>query len=270
MVVFPNAKINLGLNILEKRTDGYHNLSTAFYPISWCDVLEIIPSKKISFSSSGLEIPGKTEDNLIFKAYHLLRKDFNLPPVAVHLHKAIPVGAGLGGGSSDASFTLKALNDHFNIYLDSGILELYAAQIGSDCPFFIENKPVLASGTGNIFEPLTLDLKGKYIVVVFPNLPISTAEAFAQVTPKPSTINLKDILENKTIKEWKDFLRNDFEEGIFKNHPVLADIKKTLYDQEALYSSMSGSGAALFGIFDKEVDLKKKFSEEYIVWQGRL
>jgi 4-diphosphocytidyl-2-C-methyl-D-erythritol kinase len=270
MVVFPNAKINLGLNIIEKRPDGYHNLSTVFYPIPWCDVLEIIPAKKLRFSSSGIAIPGKPEDNLILQAYHLLRKDFNLPPVAVHLHKVIPVGAGLGGGSSDASFALKALNELFNIYLDPGILELYAAQLGSDCPFFIENKPVLASGTGNIFRSLALHLTGKFIVVVFPNIHISTAEAFAQISPKPPAIDLKDILENKPITEWRDFLINDFEEGIFKSYPVLADVKKTLYDQGALFSGMSGSGAAIFGIFDKEVDLKNTFPEEYMVWQDRL
>lgn len=270
MLVFPNAKINIGLKIKEKRKDGYHNLMTCFYPVQWQDALEVIESSKIQFSSSGIEIPGKQEENLCLKAYKLLAKDHNLPPVNIHLHKAIPIGAGLGGGSSDASFTLKALNEHFNLFLDPILLEHYAALIGSDCPFFIKNKPVIASGKGSEFQDLQLDLSGNYIVIIFPKIHISTAEAFSLIIPAPSELDFKEILENLPAEEWKNYLINDFEEGVFNRFPEIGALKQYLYDKGAVFSSMSGSGAAVYGIFKEPPILDSQVFHENYIWKGLL
>lgn len=269
MVVFPNAKINLGLNILEKRKDGYHNISSCFFPVPWNDILEIIESKKLDFTSSGIEIPGNWQQNLCIKAYNLLKKDFNLPPVAIHLHKIIPIGAGLGGGSSDASFTLKLLNEMFNLFLEPSILEIYAAQIGSDCPFFIENKPVIASEKGTVFSSVDVNLKGKYMVIVHPSIHISTVEAYSEITPSFSEIIIKDVVEKEDVKSWTESLRNDFEEGVFKKYPEIKNIKEMLYSSGALYASMSGSGSAVFGIFDQQ-PTPITFPKNYTIWEGLL
>ncbi len=250
MVVFPNAKINLGLQVLRKRQDGYHDLASCFVPVPYCDVLEIIESKRFNFASSGVAIPGKPEENLCVKAYHLLKEDFGLPPVNMYLHKLIPVGAGLGGGSADASFALKCLNALFELYLKDSILEDYASQLGSDCPFFIRNQAVMAYGTGNEFEEISLDLSGKYIVLVLPPLSVSTAEAYAGVVPSTASSDLKQLIEQQSATAWKELIRNDFEASVFEKYTVLADIKQRLYQAGAFYASMSGSGAAVYGLFD--------------------
>ncbi|MFP4091421.1 MAG: 4-(cytidine 5'-diphospho)-2-C-methyl-D-erythritol kinase [Cyclobacteriaceae bacterium] len=266
MVVFPNAKINLGLNVLRRRPDGYHDLASCFLPIPYTDVLEIIKSNKFSFSSSGIAIPGDEKDNLCIKAYHLLQKDFNLPPVQIHLHKVIPIGAGLGGGSADASFTLKALNTMFELFLDDFLLEEYAAQLGSDCPFFIENRVRMAYGTGNEFEDISLELTGKHLLLVTPPIHVSTADAYAGINPAEPAQPIKEILK-KPLPEWKGLLVNDFEKTVFAKYPAIAEIKNKLYEASALYASMSGSGASVFGIFDHAPDTTGLFPADYLVWK---
>lgn len=265
MVVFPNAKINIGLNILRKRKDGYHDIASCFVPVPYHDVLEIIESPKFSFTSSGHAIPGKPEANLCVKAYRLLKKDFGLPEVSMYMHKLIPIGAGLGGGSSDAAFVLKCLNVLFELYLEDSILEDYAAQLGSDCPFFIRNKPVMAYGIGTEFQDITLNLSDLWVVLVTPPIHVSTAEAYAGVTPVSTDADLKSILEHTPVDQWKDKVRNDFEVSVFRKYSELADVKDTLYKAGALYASMSGSGATLYGLFDTEPQLTDHFQKNELV-----
>ena len=254
MVTFPNAKINLGLNILSKRTDGYHDISSVFYPIPFEDILEIIPSETFNFEITGLTVPGNKDQNLILNAYQLLRKGHDLPPVTIHLHKIIPMGAGLGGGSSDAAFTIKMLNTIFNLSLSNEQMEQYAGQLGSDCPFFIRNKPLLAEGTGNIFKNTVVDLKGKYLVLVCPDIHVGTADAYSKITPGIPDIPVDEIMEKVQLAQWKDHLYNDFERSVLPQFPKIRDIKDQLYASGALYASMTGSGAAVYGIFEKKPD----------------
>lgn len=254
MIAFPNAKINIGLNITERRADGYHNLETIFYPVKIKDALEVVDSDKLGFASSGIEIPGSADRNLCLKAYHLLKADFNLPPVTIHLHKHIPIGAGLGGGSSDAAFCIKVLNQKFELGLDGEQMAAYARQLGADCAFFVENQPVYAFEKGDRFEPVALNLEGYNIVVVMPPVHVSTAEAYRGVVPQPSSASLKELVR-LPLGEWKHHIRNDFEKHILQNHPIIAEIKTELYAAGALYACMSGSGAAVFGIFDNVPDL---------------
>lgn len=267
MLTFPNAKINLGLQITEKLSNGYHHINTCFYPIPLKDALEFVPSKKkTTFNSSGSSIPSDGKDNLVLRAYKLLKKDFQLPHLSIHLHKHIPIGAGLGGGSADAAFMLKALSDHFQLFLDDSFLESYAAELGSDCPFFIQNKPALASGTGIELEPFELNLSGKHMILVHPGIHVSTQQAYAGVTPKAPENELKKVLSTLDFSNWKEHLVNDFEESIFHMHPLLRDIKETLYNHGAVYAAMSGSGSSVFGIFEQKPeeisDLKQKFFYE--------
>ncbi len=248
MISFPNAKINIGLNVVSKREDGYHNLETIFYPVKLADALEIVQADKTEFTASGIEIDGKAENNLVFKAYTILQKDFNLPPVKLHLHKKVPFGAGLGGGSADAAFTLKMLNDYFKLGLPDSKLENYAGQIGADCAFFIQNKPTFAHGIGNQFEPINIDLSGFNIVIIKPPFSVSTPEAYRNIIPAKPIFSLKQI-ENLPIEDWRDFIRNDFEASVFPIYPEIEALKNKLYELGATYSSMSGSGSAVFGIF---------------------
>lgn len=270
MVVFPNAKINLGLNILRKRPDGYHDIASCFVPVPYTDVLEILPAKKFSFASSGIAIPGNEKNNLCIKAYQLLQKDFQLPPVQIHLHKVIPIGAGLGGGSADASFTLRCLNEMFELYLDDFFLEEYAAKLGSDCPFFIRNETVVAYGTGTEFEEINLSWQNPYLVLVTPPIHVATAEAYAGVGPDDSRPDPKEIIEKKPLPEWKELLRNDFETTVFQKYPAIAEIKDKLYKAGATYASMSGSGASVYGIFELPPAMEDYFDKNDRVWQGRL
>jgi 4-diphosphocytidyl-2-C-methyl-D-erythritol kinase len=252
MISFPNAKINIGLNITEKRPDGYHNLETIFYPIELCDALEFVESEENKFAYSGFNIDGETDNNLIIKAYRLLKKEFNLPKINIHLHKAIPMGAGLGGGSADAAFMLKMLNEEFKLGLSSEELQQKASLLGADCAFFVENKPTLAKGIGNIFEPTEVNLEGYHIVLVKPDVHVSTAEAYGGCKPQRWTTPLETAIK-RPIAEWKNCIFNDFEKTVFVAHPELAEIKKMLYDKGAIYAAMSGSGSTIYGIFDKEV-----------------
>jgi 4-diphosphocytidyl-2-C-methyl-D-erythritol kinase len=263
MVTFPLCKINLGLDVVHRRHDGYHDIETCFYPIPLTDALEILPSKTISFEISGNTIPGNSSDNLCLKAYHLLRKDFKLSPVSIHLHKIIPTGAGLGGGSSDGAHTLRLLNQIFDLKLSHEKLKTYALQLGSDCPFFIEDKPMIGSGRGEVLTDVSISLSGKFFVLVKPDVHISTAEAYGGITPIQNSVSVKDILEKKSIEEWRNHLKNDFEESVFAKHPLIRSIKQKFYRHGALYASMSGSGSAVFGIFEKPVELKDQFSEMF-------
>lgn len=248
MITFPNAKINLGLNILSKRSDGFHTIDSCFYPIDLKDGLEIIESKTFSFQSYGLSIPGESHANLCVKAYHLIKDDFDIPPVAIHLLKKIPMGAGLGGGSADCAFTLKMLSELFQLNISQGKLEQYALELGSDCPFFIQNTPVMARGRGEILNPINLDLSNYHIEVQNPGIHISTKEAYSGVTPRQPKVSIEEIL-SQPIGKWKDALVNDFETSIIKNHPEIGRVKNEMYKNGALYSSMTGSGSTVFGIF---------------------
>lgn len=248
MVNFPNAKINLGLYVTAKRTDGYHDIISCFYPIPWKEALEVIPSVAFSFTTSGMSIPGNTNNNLAVKAYQLLQKTHNLPPVAMHLHKTLPMGAGLGGGSSDAAHALLLLNRLFDLNLSIDQLITYSSQLGSDCAFFILNKPCIAKGKGEILNTISLSLKNHYLMMVHPGIHISTQEAYAGIKPKALHQNLEDLLMQSPA-QWKGKLLNQFEEHLFLQFPELASIKEKLYGLGALYASMSGSGSAMYGIF---------------------
>lgn len=268
MLEFPNAKINLGLHITEKRHDGFHNIETCLFPVGWKDAVEIIEADTTRFSSTGMPIPETATENLCLKAYHLLNRSFNLNPVEIHLHKMIPIGAGLGGGSSDATATLMLLNEHFNLMLDLDLLSLYAEQLGSDCPFFILNQPALGYEKGNKLEPMDLSLKGLHLCIVFPDMHVNTRMAYSDIHPAPPKRALKDILHNEPITLWKDLLVNDFEASVFIKHPEIKDVKTQLYDAGALYASMSGSGSAIYALSEKE--LKTRFPENYRIWREIL
>lgn len=265
MITFPNAKINIGLNIVEKRADGYHNLETVFYPIPVKDALEFVPSKKgeTSFCLSGIDVDGDAESNLVMKALRLLEKDFEIPPLEIHMEKAIPFGAGLGGGSADAAFMLKMLNQAFQLHLSDEQLEVYAAKLGADCAFFIKNKPVFATGIGNVFEPIDVSLKGYFLVLVKPDIHVSTPMAYSLVKPHAPEYPIKEWLK-RPIEEWKERVLNDFELSVFTKFPAIGEIKDELYRQGALYASMSGSGSSVFGLFDKQVDLSSLFKDCYV------
>lgn len=269
MIAFPHSKINIGLNVIGKRADGYHNIESCFYPVGWKDALEILSSKELKFNSSGLKIPGDPSSNLCLKAYHLLQKEFGLSSVQIHLHKVIPMGAGLGGGSSDAAFTLKILNEIFKLHLDQNSLLAYAAELGSDCAFFIQEKPVLAKERGNVFEPIQLSLKGYFLVTVNPGLHVDTAQTYSTLTPKKPETSLTELLE-KPVIDWKNSVKNDFEEPVFKTFPEVEALKKKMYDLGADYASMTGSGSSVYGLFNKKPSLAGIFPAHYHVWEQLL
>jgi 4-diphosphocytidyl-2-C-methyl-D-erythritol kinase len=252
MIQFPNCKINLGLSILAKRADGYHELETVFYPIAVSDALEILPAANLTMTHSGIAVPGDPAQNLCLKAYHLLKKDFpTLPAVQMHLHKNIPMGAGLGGGSSDGTAALMILNQQFTLGLNDQQLIAYASQLGSDCPFFVYNKACHATGRGEVLTPIQLDLSNYQFLLVHPGVHIATAWAFQQLNPHIKSESIQAIID-KPITDWKNYLINDFEAPVFKAEPKLSVIKDQLYQLGAIYASMSGSGSSLFGIFPKD------------------
>lgn len=271
MLLYPNAKINLGLNVVERRPDGYHNIETVFYPIGLSDMLEVEPSETCSdysFSSSGIAIDGDPEDNLIVKAYHLLRSGYQFPAIDITLIKQIPFGAGLGGGSSDAAFMLKALNELFELKITPSRLEKLAAKLGADCPVFIKNKAVFATGIGNVFMPIKLSLKGKFLVLVKPDIHVSTPEAYSLVVPEKPGVSLVDLIQ-RPITEWKDTIKNDFEKSVFAKYPEIETIKNGLYDMGAIYASMSGSGSSVYGIFES-IPAKNDLFEGCFIAGGML
>lgn len=266
MITFPNAKINLGLNIIEKRPDGYHNLETIFYPINLQDALEVTRStnsdKEYNLHVSGSALDGEPEDNLVVKAYKLLKEDFpQMAAIEIHMYKHIPAGAGLGGGSSDAAYMIKLLNEKFALNINHAKMEEYAAHLGADCAFFIQNKPVFATGIGNIFEPVDLSLKGYHIVLVKPDIFVSTRDAFAAIKPQRPAVSLKEVIK-QPVDTWKDNMQNDFEDSVFLKFPEIAAIKDELYDLGAVYASMSGSGSCVYGIFKEPIEnVEDKFCQ---------
>ncbi len=266
MLYYSNAKINLGLRIVAKRPDGFHNIETVFCPIPIQDALEFVPSSKTSIEYSGIPVNCDLESNLIIKAFRLLQKDFQLPELSFVLHKIIPYGAGLGGGSANASYTLIALNRFFDLGLTDADLIAYANQLGSDCAFFIRNTPVYATDKGTVFEDVNLNLSQKHITLVYPNFGISTQEAYSGITPQKNGHFIPDIL-NRPIKEWKPLLINDFEKHLFVKYPVLSDIKNHLYRLGADYVAMSGSGSTIFAISEKLIDIE---DIRFWKWQGKL
>lgn len=253
MISFPGCKINLGLQVIAKRSDGYHDIASVMYPVPIRDILEIVPLEKDDktiFTTSGLSIPGSTDDNLCLKAYKLLKERFQLPPVHIHLHKCIPMGGGLGGGSSDGAEMIKLLNQLFVLNIGTDDQKKFAEKLGSDCPFFIENIPQFASGTGTTLTPIELYLKGYYLILLNVGIHVSTKDAYTGVVINHNTRDLKECIK-KDISEWKNELRNDFEMNVFKQYPNLEEIKSSLYKQGALYASMTGSGSTMFGIFNE-------------------
>ncbi|HEX6181874.1 MAG TPA: 4-(cytidine 5'-diphospho)-2-C-methyl-D-erythritol kinase [Chitinophagaceae bacterium] len=253
MIIFSNCKINLGLKILRKRADGYHDLETVFYPVPMKDAIEVIRIEQapMAFSQSGLMVDGEPAQNLCMKAYNLLQRSYELPPVQLHLHKTVPLGSGLGGGSANAAFTLQLLNRKFNLNLTTDQLLDLALQLGSDCPFFIVNKPCIATGRGELMEMIDLShLQGFKLGVIHPGIHISTAWAFSEIRPTENRYAVRDAI-SEPVKSWKEILINDFEAAVFKAHPEIAGIKQTLYDKGAIYASMSGSGSAVFGLFEE-------------------
>jgi 4-diphosphocytidyl-2-C-methyl-D-erythritol kinase len=262
MVYFPNAKINLGLRITNKREDGYHDLETVFYPISIKDGLEIIEAEALRFTQSGNTVAGDPENNLCLKAYRLLKKDFpSLPACHIHLHKIIPERGGLAGGSADGSYTLLLLNKKFGLGISEERLKQYALSLGSDCPFFIVNRPCLGTGRGEVLTPVSVDLSGYALCIVNPGIAIETKKAFSQIRPSGHTEPILENALNRPIETWKDHVFNDFESYVFQAHPEIGAIKQTLYESGALYASLSGSGSSVFGIFRERTAVS--FSARY-------
>lgn len=270
MLSFPNAKINLGLSVTEKRIDGFHNIETVIVPIGLCDILEVIvsPDAQFSFTTSGLKIKGNEAQNLVIQAWHKLRDKFQLSAIKIYLHKVIPMGAGLGGGSSDAAFLIKSVNKLFNLNLSVEQMESIALELGSDCPFFIENKQVLAKGRGEVFEDIEMDLSSKYIVIAKPKIHVDTAAAYSQIFPAQKAIPIKEIIE-MPFGGWKKLLINDFEKPVFGKYPFIQSIKDDLNEMGAVYASMSGSGSAVFGLFDDVPDFRTKFLDCFL-WSEKI
>ena len=280
MICFPNAKINLGLHVTEKREDGFHNIETVFYPVGWNDALEVIETKKpglvtsseaekpqsnFNLHLSGLPVSGNVSDNLLFKAYQLIQQTKTLPCLEVYLHKVLPMGAGLGGGSADAAFFINLLNEQFDLKFTETERMNMARQLGSDCAFFIKNKPVLATQKGDVFTDLDLDLSHLYIAIIYPNVHSNTKEAYSLVKPQQPSRSLLDIIQ-QPISTWKNELLNDFEKSIFSLYPVVEKTKQDLYDLGAVYASMSGSGSAVFGLFEHKPEIKTHFPH----WLGKM
>jgi 4-diphosphocytidyl-2-C-methyl-D-erythritol kinase len=271
MICFPNAKINLGLHVISRRPDGYHNLETIFYPLDLRDALEIIPgsssgSNEHRFFQTGNAIEGTPDENLVMKALRLISAEKKIPPIDIHLLKKIPTGAGLGGGSADAAFMLRLLNDTFSLGYTHDQLRHLAAQLGADCPFFIDNTPSFATGTGDVLEPVQINLDRYFLLLVKPDIAVSTKEAYGMITPRQPEVSLKEIIK-KPVPEWKDWMKNDFEVPVFKKYPEIWAIKQQMTELGAVYAAMSGSGSAVFGIFEQKPSWQTVFSRHF-VWAG--
>ena len=270
MLIFPQAKINLGLNIVERRPDGYHNLQTVFYPVPLCDALEVLPmddgfpcDADCDLKLSGISVEGDEQNNLVVRAYRLLKDEFpQLPRVHIHLHKAIPTQAGMVGGSSDASAMLVLLNRHFQLGLSEQQLIERAARLGADCPFFILSSPAYAEGIGECLQPLALSLKGWWLAVVRPPVPVSTREAFALITPRHPDACCRDVVA-LPVEQWQQQLVNDFEASVFAQYPMIGHVKQRLQQLGAVYSAMSGSGSAVFALFRQPIALQEQFPDMF-------
>jgi 4-diphosphocytidyl-2-C-methyl-D-erythritol kinase len=272
MVVFPNAKINLGLRVIERRKDGFHTIETIFLPIGLCDILEFVEchDHKSTLEVTGIAVPGKTEDNLILKAWQIMHQKHSIPFIEAHLHKIIPIGAGLGGGSSDAAFMLKGLNEFFSCGCSSGVLEAYAAELGSDCAFFIRNQPAIGTGRGEILEPIQIALSEYEILLINPGIHVGTREAYAGITPGKPESMLKELI-NMPVSRWQEIINNDFEKSVFATFPKIAELKKKILDQGAVYASMSGSGSSVYGIFRKgKLDNLSIDPEDIFQYRGKF
>lgn len=273
MICFPNAKINLGLYITERRPDGYHNLETIFLPIPLTDVLETRPldfyDKEYEFIPAGIPIPGMPEDNLVVRVFLDLKREFHLPPQTIHLYKRIPTGAGLGGGSSDAAFMMRMLSEQFHLSLTPSDMERRLSQYGADCPFFVRNRPSLGKGIGDVLSPVDIDLSHLTLLLIKPNIAVSTRDAYAGVHPQAPVNTLTEAIK-QPITLWKELISNDFENTVFLKHPPIAAIKQTLYDMGALYVSMSGSGSAVCALMKHEVEEAKDVFPNCFVFQQRF
>jgi len=265
MILFPSSKINLGLRVLSKRADGYHDIETCFYPLALCDILEGISSESVQagFTSSGLDIPGEAEENLIVRGYKILNERFNLPPLALHLHKIIPMGAGLGGGSSDGTKALLLIRDLFQLAISKEEIVEIAMTLGSDCAFFMEENVCLATGRGEVLTPIQLSLKGWNLAVVKPEIHVSTAAVFAMMKPQARESSLASLL-SFPLSKWKDQITNDFEPIVFAQHPRISAIKDKLYTLGASFALMSGSGASVYGLFSEQLDLQSCFPDDFV------
>jgi 4-diphosphocytidyl-2-C-methyl-D-erythritol kinase len=265
MIGFPNCKINIGLSVKEKRPDGFHNVETVMYPLALHDVLEIIisPRRKFTFTQTGLYVTGDFTNNLVYKAHELLKKDFNFPAVDIHLHKVIPAGAGLGGGSSDAAFTIRMINNLFNLRLQVTQMQEYAGKLGSDCAFFIKNIPVLAYGKGDQFKNIELNIDKYFIVLVKPDIHISTTEAYSWVKPTNKEKSLMEIVQAPVTK-WKNLVINDFEKEVLSRYVTIKSIREEFNQMGAVYTSLTGSGSAVYGIFEKPVAIENRFGNHFI------
>lgn len=277
MICFPNAKINLGLHVINKREDGFHNIETVFYPIPLCDMLEAVPlqvadcSLPYRYRAAGLPVVTQEQDNLVLKAFKLLKRDYNIAPTDIYLFKTIPMGAGLGGGSADAAFTLTLLNNLYLLNIPESQLKIYAEQLGSDCAFFIDNKPSYLYGKGHELEPYAISLKGWYLVLIAPEVHSNTAIAYSQVRRREvfdENLSLKNLL-NLPVSQWKETIFNDFEKSVFAVYPQLAEFKNALYNTGATYASMSGSGSTLFGLYAAEPQLPDNLLR-MVVYSGYL
>ncbi len=269
MVLFPNCKINIGLRVTNKRADGYHNIQSIFYPLPLCDVLEFAENKALKFTSSGIQFP-EGGGNSCLQAWEILRKAYQIPPVHMHLHKAIPSGAGLGGGSADGAFAIKGLAAYFGLEIDEEKMQELSLQIGSDCPFFIRNRPAYITGRGEVMQPLEDDpIKGLWCVLIHPNIHVPTGKAYSMLTPAFPDHNVLDIWHMHYSK-WEGFMLNDFEKAVFQLHPQVAHIKALLYEHGAIYASMSGSGSSVYGFFIDEPTTENMQRPGQFVWKGKL
>ncbi len=274
MVKFAPAKINLGLHVVEKLSNGYHSIETVFYPVAWHDIIEVLPIKKLkttttkSLITNGLSIPNNNSENLIEKAFSILNEKYHLPETSFRLHKNIPIGAGLGGGSSDATTTLLALVEMYNLDISASELIEIAAKIGSDCPFFLHQKPMILNGVGKELSPISLDLSSYFILIVHPGIHVSTKEAFESIIPKKPIKSIKSIFL-EPINQWQNLLVNDFENPIKQKYPVVAELLNKLKNMGALYVSMSGSGSSVYGIFEKQPEIDLSI-QKMTFWSGKL
>ena len=277
MITFPIAKINLGLNVVERRPDGYHNLETVFYPVPISDALELtimnpkFPSTvDCDIKVTNLEVEGDEQRNLVVRAYQLLKQDFQqMPRIHAHLWKGIPTQAGMGGGSSDCAYTIRLLNEMFTLGLSDEQMIQYAARLGADCAFFILSRPAYAEGIGELLQPISLNLSSYYIGIVRPNIPVSTREAFSLIKPQKPAKCCREVVM-QPIETWREELTNDFEQSVFTLHPEIGAIKQQLYDLGAVYAAMSGSGSAVFGLFQNEIDLAAHFPKDVFTFFGKL
>ncbi len=269
MISFPNAKINFGLYITGVRIDGYHNIESILWPVPWKDILEIIPApdQRFSFRQTGIKIGGESDENLVVRAWELMKDKYDLPAVHIHLHKIIPMGAGLGGGSSDAAHTIMLLNNLFDLKLNVRSMQRYASRLGSDCPFFIDGKPHFVAGTGTLLAQTQANLSGMHIGIVKPEAHISTAEAYANISPAPAPSGWEKPSDDPSC--WKKEVRNQFEDYVLEAGAEIGQLKEKLYHLGAVYASLSGSGSAVYGLFQEAPDMKSWFPEEYC-WQGQL